>query len=171
VVQDCGALTETLLDSELFGHVRGAFTGATADHPGLFLLADGGTIFLDEIENTTPNLQARLLRVIETGEVRPVGGTQVRHVDVRLVAASNRDLRAEVRAGHFRPDLYYRLSSFPILVPPLRERRSDVLPLARALPPGPRRWRWGGRCRPSPRRSRRCCWGTTGRGTRASCGT
>jgi transcriptional regulator with GAF, ATPase, and Fis domain len=131
VVQDCGALTETLLDSELFGHVRGAFTGATADHPGLFLLADGGTIFLDEIENTTPNLQARLLRVIEAGEVRPVGGTQVRQVDVRLVAASNRDLRAEVRAGRFRPDLYYRLSSFPILVPPLRERRSDVLPLAR----------------------------------------
>ncbi|HZN93729.1 MAG TPA: sigma 54-interacting transcriptional regulator [Myxococcales bacterium] len=131
VVQDCGALTETLLDSELFGHVKGAFTGAVADHPGLFVLADGGTIFLDEIENTTPNLQARLLRVIETGEVRPVGGTQVRQVDVRLVAASNRDLRAEVRAGHFRPDLYYRLSSFPILVPPLRERRSDVLPLAR----------------------------------------
>jgi len=131
VVQDCGALTETLLDSELFGHVRGAFTGATTDHPGLFLLADGGTIFLDEIENTTANLQARLLRVIETGEVRPVGGTQARQVDVRLVAASNRDLRAEVRAGRFRPDLYYRLSSFPILVPPLRERRSDVLPLAR----------------------------------------
>jgi two-component system, NtrC family, response regulator HupR/HoxA len=131
VVQDCGALTETLLDSELFGHVRGAFTGATADHPGLFVLADGGTIFLDEIENTTPNLQARLLRVIETGEVRPVGGTQVRQVEVRIIAASNRDLRAEVRAGRFRPDLYYRLSSFPILVPPLRERRSDVLPLAR----------------------------------------
>jgi len=131
VVQDCGALTETLLDSELFGHVRGAFTGATADHPGLFLLADGGTIFLDEIENTTPNLQARLLRVIETGEVRPVGGTQVRQVDVRIIAASNRDLRAEVRGRRFRPDLYYRLSSFPILVPPLRERRSDVLPLAR----------------------------------------
>ncbi|HYV48370.1 MAG TPA: sigma 54-interacting transcriptional regulator, partial [Myxococcaceae bacterium] len=131
VVQDCGALTETLLDSELFGHVRGAFTGATADHPGLFVLADGGTIFLDEIENTTPNLQARLLRVIETGEVRPVGGTQVRQVDVRIIAASNRDLRAEVRGGRFRPDLYYRLSSFPILVPPLRERRSDVLPLAR----------------------------------------
>jgi two-component system, NtrC family, response regulator HupR/HoxA len=131
VVQHCGALAETLLDSELFGHVRGAFTGATTDHSGLFLLAEGGTIFLDEIENTTPNLQARLLRVIETGEVRPVGGTQVRQVDVRIIAASNRDLRAEVRGGRFRPDLYYRLSSFPILVPPLRERRSDVLPLAR----------------------------------------
>lgn len=131
VVQDCGALAETLLDSELFGHVSGAFPGATADHPGLLQLADGGTIFLDEIENTTLDLQARLLRVIETGEVRPVGGTQVRQVNVRVLAASSRDLRAEVRAGRFRPDLYYRLSSFPILVPPLRERRADVLPLAR----------------------------------------
>jgi len=131
VVQDCGALNEALLDSALFGHVRGTLPGDTADHPGLFLLADGGTILLDEIEHATPNLQARLLRVIETGEVRPVGGTQVRKVDVRIIAASSRDLRAEVRAGRFRPDLYYRLSSFPILVPPLRERRSDVLPLAR----------------------------------------
>ncbi len=103
VVQDCGALPETLLESELFGHVRGAFTGAVSDHPGLFLLADGGTIFLDEIENTTPNLQAKLLRIIEMGEVRPVGGAAVRRVDVRVAtSASNRNLAEEVRAGRFR---------------------------------------------------------------------
>ena len=131
VVQDCGALTETLLESELFGHVKGAFTGAVADHPGLFVLADGGTIFLDEIENTTPNLQAKLLRVLEGGDVRPVGGTQVRHVDVRVVAASNRDLAQEVRAGRFRADLFYRLNSFTIDLPPLRDRPEDVLSLAR----------------------------------------
>ena len=131
VVQDCGALTETLLESELFGHVKGAFTGAVSDHPGLFVLADGGTIFLDEIENTTPNLQAKLLRVLEGGDVRPVGGTQVRHVDVRVVAASNRDLGQEVRAGRFRADLFYRLNSFTIDLPPLRERPEDVLSLAR----------------------------------------
>jgi DNA-binding NtrC family response regulator len=131
VAQDCGALTETLLESELFGHVKGAFTGAVADHPGLFVLANGGTIFLDEIENTTPNLQAKLLRVLETGDVRPVGGTRVRHVDVRVVAASNKDLGGEVRAGRFRADLFYRLNSFTIDIPPLRERPEDVPELAR----------------------------------------
>jgi transcriptional regulator with PAS, ATPase and Fis domain len=130
VIQDCGVLTETLLESELFGHVKGAFTGAVAHNPGLFVMADGGTIFLDEIENTTPDLQAKLLRVIETGMVRPVGGARVRHVDVRVVAASNRDLREEVDAGRFRADLFYRLSTFPIRIPPLRERPEDVLPLA-----------------------------------------
>ncbi len=102
VVQDCGTLTETLLESELFGHVRGAFTGAVADHPGLFVLADGGTVFLDEIENTTPALQAKLLRVLETGEVRAVGGKQTRRVDVRVVAATNKDLGVEVKPGHIR---------------------------------------------------------------------
>ncbi|HYO54257.1 sigma 54-interacting transcriptional regulator [Archangium sp.] len=131
VVQDCGALTETLLASELFGHVKGAFTGAVADHPGLFVLADGGTIFLDEIENTTPNLQSKLLRVLESGDVRPVGGTQIRRVDVRIIAASNRDLAEEVRAGRFRSDLFYRLNSFTIDLPPLRERPEDILDLAR----------------------------------------
>jgi DNA-binding NtrC family response regulator len=130
VVQDCGALTETLLESELFGHLKGSFTGAIADHPGLFLLADGGTIFLDEIENTSPNLQSKLLRVLETGDVRPVGGTRTRRVDVRLLAASNRDLAAEVRAGRFRADLYFRLNVFTIGIPPLRERREDIVPLA-----------------------------------------
>ncbi len=133
VVQDCGALPETLLDSELFGHVKGSFTGAVGDHPGLFVLADGGTIFLDEIENTTANLQAKLLRVIETGDVRPVGGTTVRRADVRVIAASNKDLREEVAAGRFRADLYYRLNTFVIDVPPLRARRDDVLPLARSF--------------------------------------
>ena len=97
------------------------------------MLANGGTIFLDEIENTTPNLQAKLLRVLETGDVRPVGGTQVRHVDVRVVAASNRDLGEEVRAGRFRADLFYRLNSFTIDIPPLRERPEDIPELARAF--------------------------------------
>ncbi|MBK7863904.1 MAG: sigma 54-interacting transcriptional regulator [Archangiaceae bacterium] len=130
VVQDCGLLAETLLESELFGHVKGAFTGAVSDHPGLFRVADRGTIVLDEIENTTPALQAKLLRVIEAGEVRPVGGTRSVIVDVRVVAASNRNLLAEVDAGRFRADLFYRLSPFPIDVPALRERREDVMPLA-----------------------------------------
>jgi two-component system, NtrC family, response regulator HupR/HoxA len=130
VVQDCGVLTSTLLDSELFGHVRGAFTGAIADNPGLFVAADGGTIFLDEIENTTPELQAKLLRVIENGTLRPVGGQKTRQVDVRVIAASNRDLRREVEAGRFRADLYYRLNTFPLRIPPLRERREDIMPLA-----------------------------------------
>ncbi len=131
VVQDCGTLTETLLESELFGHVRGAFTGAIADHPGLFVLANGGTIFLDEIENTTPALQSKLLRVLETGEVRPVGGAHTRRVDVRLVTASNRSLEQDVREGRFRADLFYRLNTFLVEVPPLRERPADLTALAR----------------------------------------
>jgi len=130
VVQDCGALSETLLESELFGHVKGAFTGAVSDHPGLFVLADSGTIFLDEIENTTANFQAKLLRAIETGDVRPVGGPQVRHVDVRIIAASNRDLGDEVRQGRFRSDLFFRLNSFTLQLPPLRERPEDLDELA-----------------------------------------
>lgn len=130
VVQDCGALPETLLESELFGHVKGAFTGATADHPGLFVLADGGTIFLDEIENTTVALQAKLLRVIETGEVRPVGGAAVRQVDVRIIAASNRVLEDEVQGGRLRSDLFFRLNTFVVDLPPLRARVEDILPLA-----------------------------------------
>jgi transcriptional regulator with GAF, ATPase, and Fis domain len=131
VAQDCGALTETLLESELFGHVRGAFTGATADHPGLFQVADRGTIFLDEIQNTSPALQAKLLRVVEHGEVRPVGGARVLRVDVRLIAAANVDLRAAVRAARFRADFFYRLNRFPIELPPLREHPDDIMPLAR----------------------------------------
>lgn len=130
VVQDCGALTETLLESELFGHVKGAFTGAITSHPGLFVIADGGTIFLDEIENTSPGMQAKLLRVIETGEIRPVGGTRVRNVNVRVLAASNCDLHAEMEEGRFRPDLFFRLNTFPLAIPPLRSRQDDILPLA-----------------------------------------
>jgi two-component system response regulator HupR/HoxA len=131
VAQDCGALTETLLESELFGHVRGAFTGAMSDHPGLFQVADGGTIFLDEIQNTSPTLQAKLLRVVENGEVRPVGGAKPRIVDVRLIVACNVDIREAVRQQRFRSDFYYRLNRFPIELPPLREHVEDILPLTR----------------------------------------
>ncbi|MEO8700529.1 MAG: sigma 54-interacting transcriptional regulator [Kofleriaceae bacterium] len=131
IAQDCGALTETLLESELFGHVRGAFTGATSDHPGLFQIADGGTIFLDEIQNTSPALQAKLLRVVQEGEVRPVGGIKPRRVDVRLIAACNVDLKEAVAQRQFRADFYYRLNRFPIALPALRDRADDILPLAR----------------------------------------
>ncbi|MDB4955479.1 MAG: Response regulator of zinc sigma-54-dependent two-component system [Myxococcales bacterium] len=129
VAQDCGALTETLLETELFGHVRGAFTGANTDHAGLFQIADGGTIFLDEIQNTSPALQAKLLRVIEEGEIRPVGATKSRRIDVRLIAACNVDLRHAVKEQRFRADFFYRLNRFPIELPPLRDHVEDILPL------------------------------------------
>ncbi|MCW5890331.1 MAG: sigma-54-dependent Fis family transcriptional regulator [bacterium] len=126
VAVDCGALTETLLESELFGHVRGAFTGAISDAPGLFCEAEGGTIFLDEIGDVSPLVQAKLLRVLQEHQVRPVGGSTWRTVDVRVVAATNRDLTAAVREGRFREDLYYRLKVVTIEVPPLRDRPEDV---------------------------------------------
>jgi DNA-binding NtrC family response regulator len=127
---NCGALAEGLLESELFGHVRGSFTGAVGDKKGVFEQADGGTIFLDEIGETTPAVQVRLLRVLEQGEVRAVGASRVTTVHVRVVAATNRDLERAVREGSFRQDLYYRLNVVRIPVPPLRERRDDIPLLA-----------------------------------------
>ncbi len=131
VVVDCGAIAPTLVESELFGHARGAFTGAHADHQGAFAAASGGTLFLDEIGELPLALQPKLLRALETGAVRRLGETAERAVDVRVVAATHRDLRAMVNAGTFREDLYYRLAVCPVAVPPLRERGDDVLLLAR----------------------------------------
>jgi len=133
VAVNCGAFTETLLESELFGYRKGAFTGANADKRGLFEAADGGSIFLDEIGDTPPALQVKLLRVLERGEFIPVGDTQVRRVDTRVISATNKDLLAEVRAGRFREDLYYRLNAFPIHIPPVRDRREDIPPLVAYL--------------------------------------
>jgi two-component system nitrogen regulation response regulator NtrX len=133
VVVNCAAIPETLFESELFGHVRGAFTGATDARRGKFQQADGGTLFLDEIGETPKALQPKLLRALESGDVETIGGRGPERVDVRLIAATNRNLESEVAAGRFRQDLYYRLAVIPVRLPPLRERLEDVPLLARSF--------------------------------------
>jgi DNA-binding NtrC family response regulator len=130
VAVDCTSLSENLLESELFGHVKGAFTGAVANKRGLFEVADGGTLFLDEIGNIPLAIQAKLLRVLQEREFKAVGDTRTQKTDVRLIAATNKDLKAMVAEGTFRDDLYYRINIFPIHIPPLRERREDIPALA-----------------------------------------
>ncbi|MBI3077526.1 MAG: sigma-54-dependent Fis family transcriptional regulator [Deltaproteobacteria bacterium] len=126
IAVNCAAFNENLLENELFGHAKGAYTGAAEHKPGLFEVADGGTLFIDEVGEMSPALQAKLLRVLDKGELHRVGETKLRKVDVRLISATNRDLLAEVRRGTFREDLYYRLDVVAIAVPPLRDRRSDI---------------------------------------------
>jgi DNA-binding NtrC family response regulator len=133
IAVNCGAITETLLESELFGHARGAFTGATQDRPGLFEAANSGTLLLDEVGEVSPGMQIKLLRTLQEREIRRVGENKSRGVDVRVLAATNRELAHGVVGGSFRQDLYYRLKVVELHVPPLRERRDDVLPLARVL--------------------------------------
>ena len=128
---NCGSIPEGTIDSELFGHVKGSFTGAIGDSPGYFGVADKGTLFIDEVGELPLATQARLLRVLETGEYIPVGGTEIRKTDVRIVAATNVNIRLAISEGHFREDLYYRLNSIPIQIPPLRERGEDIVLLFR----------------------------------------
>jgi transcriptional regulator with PAS, ATPase and Fis domain len=140
IAVNCGAITESLLESELFGHARGAFTGATHDRPGLFESANGGTLLLDEVGEVSPGMQVKLLRAIQEREIRRVGENKNRKVNVRIIAATNRDLAQGVATGTFRQDLYYRLKVVELHVPSLRQRREDILPLARVLLAGSALW-------------------------------
>lgn len=133
VAVNCGAIPAELIESELFGHVKGAFTGAHSDRAGLWEEADGGTVFLDEITESAPAFQVKLLRVLQEGEIRRVGSNQSQRVDVRVIAASNRDVEKEIAAGRFRRDLFYRLNAVSIHLPPLRNRREDIFPLANSF--------------------------------------
>src|SRR4051794_25267529 len=130
---NCGALSENLVESELFGHRKGAFTGADRDHKGLFEVANGGTLFLDEVGELNKNIQVKLLRFLESGEIRRLGDTEPFRVDVRVLCATNRDLREMIRKDDFREDLYFRVNTFEIRLPPLRDRRQDIPDLARHL--------------------------------------
>jgi two-component system response regulator HupR/HoxA len=133
VVENCGALPDELLESELFGYKKGAFTGAVEDRAGLFERANGGTVFLDEIGEVSPAFQVKLLRVLQEGEIRPLGSSQTRQVDVRVIAATNRDLEQDVRDGRFREDLYYRLATVTVQLPALRERKMDIPLIAKSI--------------------------------------
>ncbi|MFZ3116336.1 MAG: sigma-54 dependent transcriptional regulator [Syntrophales bacterium] len=130
IAVDCSTLSPSLLESELFGHVKGAFTGALRDKEGIFEVAHGGTLFMDDVTNLNLEIQGKLLRVIETGEYKPVGASHIKIADARIIAATNRDLRGMVEEGTFREDLFYRLNVFPIYIPPLRERKADISKLA-----------------------------------------
>ena len=130
VAVDCSTLSPSLLESELFGHVRGAFTGAVQDKQGIFELARGGTLFMDDVTNLTLEIQGKFLRVLEVGEYKPVGGSHFKKTDIRIIAATNKDLKRMVEEGEFREDLFYRLNVFPIYIPPLRERKGDIPKLA-----------------------------------------
>ena len=168
VTVNVGGLSEGVFESELFGHVKGAFTDAKADRIGRFEMADGGTLFLDEIANLPLNLQAKLLRVVETGEFEPVGSSRTRRVDVRLVSATNADLHAEVAAGRFRQDLLFRLNTIEIHLPPLRERSEDIAGAGRALPRAARPALPQGGHGLRRRRRSRSCGATPGPATSAS---
>jgi DNA-binding NtrC family response regulator len=133
VAVNCGAIPADLIESELFGHVKGSFTGAHVDRPGLWEKANGGTVLLDEITETTPAFQVKLLRALQEGEIRRVGSNETQRVDVRVIAASNRDLKQEMETGRFRSDLFYRLNAVVIHLPPLRDRQEDILPLAQSF--------------------------------------